>query len=97
MSRDFPVNLTRMPKRRSQQRTVCPDYSRSKPPEQVALLMEEGEIWFDETAVSREDLLDKINWRIHQFLDSCAGGKAEELETELLDIPQMVYQIDRRD
>ena len=42
-------------------------------------------------------LLDKINWRVHQFLDSCAGREAEELEIDLLDFSEMVYQIDRRD
>ena len=42
-------------------------------------------------------LLDKINWRVHRFLDSCAGGEAEDLETDLLDFSEMVYQIDRRD
>ena len=42
-------------------------------------------------------LLDKINWRTHRFLDSCAGGELESIDAGMIDFSDILYQIDRRE
>ena len=40
--------------------------------------------------------LDKINWRIHRFLDSYASGDPDDIELDKLDISDMLTRVERR-
>ena len=41
--------------------------------------------------------LDKLHWRIHRFLDSCAHGDPERVDTDKLDFSDMMQQIECRE
>ena len=41
--------------------------------------------------------LDRVNWRIHRFLDSCACGDASKIDTKKLCFEDMMEQVERRE
>ena len=42
-------------------------------------------------------LLDKVNWRFNRFLDSCAHGDADKIDTNKLDFDDIMEQVERRE
>jgi len=43
------------------------------------------------------NFLDRINWRYHRFLDSCASGDVENIDLKKLDFNDMLEQVERRE
>ena len=41
--------------------------------------------------------LDRVNWRFHRFLDSCASGVPSDIDTKKLDFSDMLEQVERRE
>ena len=41
--------------------------------------------------------LDRISWRFHRFLDSCASGIPSDINTKKLDFSDMLEQVERRE
>ena len=42
-----------------------------------------------------DSFLDRMNWRIRRFLDSCAGGDEENMDTKMLKFNDMMEQVKR--
>ena len=42
-------------------------------------------------------LLDKVNWRFNRFLDSCAHGEVDKIDTKKLDFDNIMEQVERRE
>ena len=43
------------------------------------------------------NFMDKVNWRLHRFFDSCASGDVTEIDTTKLDFSDMLEQVERRE
>ena len=41
--------------------------------------------------------LNRMNWRFHRFLDSCANGVVSEIDIKKLDFSDMLEQVERRE
>ena len=41
--------------------------------------------------------LDRVNWRIHRFLDSCACGDTDRIDMKKLSFEDMMEQVERRE
>ena len=42
-------------------------------------------------------ILDKVNWRFHRFLDSCAHGDTDKIDINKLDFDDIMEQVERRE
>jgi hypothetical protein len=41
--------------------------------------------------------LDKLNWRVHRFLDSCASGDPAKIDSKRLEFKDMMDEVERRE
>ena len=41
--------------------------------------------------------LDRVSWRYHRFLDSCASRDLDDTELDKLDFSEMLQQVERRE
>ena len=41
--------------------------------------------------------LDKLNWRVHRFLDSCASGTPSKMDSKRFDFKEMLDEVERRE
>ena len=43
------------------------------------------------------NFMDRVNWRMHRFFDSCASGDVSIIDTDKLDFSDMLEQVERRE
>ena len=43
------------------------------------------------------NFMDRVNWRMHRFFDSCASGDVSNIDTDKLDFSDMLEQVKRRE
>ena len=41
--------------------------------------------------------MDKLSWRFHRFLDSCAFGEESRIDSKKLDFTDMMEEVERRE
>ena len=52
---------------------------------------------FKQDSLFGGNFLDRVNWRYHRFLDSCASGDLDDIELDKLDFSDMLQQVERRE
>ena len=68
---------------------------------QIQIHIEEREVSynyeFKQDPLFGGNFLDRVNWRYHRFLDSCASGDPDAIELDKLDFSDMLQQVERRE